>query len=395
MMESGNKRVALICYSYSDGMAYMEQKMAEAFQMLGYEVKVICTTANRVSADNVENTQPRTYRAEKGYTVCRLPFAGKKIPRTGMPIVLLGMYKELCQYDPQLIYHMGVSAVNLLDVRRFMKTHPNTKLYLDNHAGYHNSANNGLSKYLLHGFLYKTITKLADPYIRKYFYVGPLEHDFLLEPYGIPEEKTEFFSLGDFCDPDEQYEQQRASLRQTFGFSTDDVVIAHSGKFTGLKQTLEIIEMVTALQKKKPTIKLLLIGGVQDPKIAERFEKLVKENEGVVQYVGWKSGAELRQYLIAADLYLQFSPSSTLQTALCCRCAVITGDPDKAYIYYPENLAKRVETIEQMGQEIQNILETGNMQEQVQESYRLAQQLLDYRCQIKNKICVDENQGAG
>ena len=207
---------------------------------------------------------------------------------------------------------------------------------------------------------------------------------------GETPERTAFFSLGDFCDPEDAYESKRQSLRETFGFAPQDVVIAHSGKFTKRKKTLELIEMVIQLQKQYPNVKLLLIGGVQDPQIAEAFEKLTTEHADTVRYVGWQSGVQLRQYLIAADIYLQFSPSSTYQTALCCRCVGITGDPDNAYIYYPEKLANRVETLEQMAQKIKTILDTNDIQLHVLQSYALAQQLLDYRYQIKNKLGIDE-----
>ncbi|MDP0498440.1 MAG: glycosyl transferase family 1, partial [Verrucomicrobiota bacterium JB024] len=53
-----------------------------------------------------------------------------------------------------------------------------------------------------------------------------------------------------------------------------------------------------------------------------------------VRFLGWQSPEQLKALLCAADVYLQpGSQSSTMQTSLCCRCALILEDIEGHQIY--------------------------------------------------------------
>ena len=163
-------RIVIVCYSFSDGFAYMEQKLARAFSEMGHETFVVCSTANRIDSKTVIKTKPSTYSLD-GYTVIRLPFlTGGHVPNHKMPIILKGVYKKLKEIKPDLIYHMSVSF-NLLDVKKYAKKY-GCKLFVDNHASIDNSANNFVSLKVLHKFLYRKVAKSSMPYVDTFFYVG-------------------------------------------------------------------------------------------------------------------------------------------------------------------------------------------------------------------------------
>ena len=72
---------------------------------------------------------------------------------------------------PDVILFHGLSGWELKNVARYVKKHPNVTLYADNHADYHNSASNFISRYLLHRIFYRSIIRRSLPYIEKIFFI--------------------------------------------------------------------------------------------------------------------------------------------------------------------------------------------------------------------------------
>lgn len=380
------KKIAIICYSYSDGFAYMEQKMAKSFVELGMEVLVICSTANRIDSKNVVHVNKGEYESN-GYRVCRLPFiSGGHLPDHKMPIILKGMYERLVAYEPDIIYHMSCSAINLLSVCNYMKKHPLTELFVDNHASMANSANSIISKVVLHKMIYKTILRRVDKYIKKYFYVGQGEKVFLEDFYNIDQRKCFFFSLGDFAPDDETYKQDRDEIRGNDNIAENQIVITYSGKFTKRKKTIEIIQSIAELLKTDENLHFYLVGSVQDETIKSKFDELVDNNIQNFRYLGWKNSDELKKILCATDIYIQFDPSSTFQTALCCRAYGITGNPNGAYDVYPGGVFDKVDTIEELIIQLKNVIYSGTLSKKRMESSNYAKMNLDYISQIQRLI---------
>ena len=380
------QKVAVICYSYSDGFAYMEQKLAKAFVDLGMKVLVICSTANRVDSKNVVRVKKGEYESE-GYSVCRLPFImGGHLPNHRMPIILKGMYTRLVAFEPDIIYHMSCSAINLLSVRKYMKKHPETALFVDNHAALSNSANNYLSKVILHKVIYKTIAQRVDKYVKKYFYIGPEEKEFLEGFYHLSKEKCYFFSLGDFVPEDALYLKERNHFRNSENLTDSQIVITYSGKFTQRKKTIEILQFMVNLLREDNNIHFYLIGSVEDDTIAEQFNKLVNQSTPNFTYLGWKSSEDLKRILCGTDIYIQYEPSVTFQTALCCRAYGITGTPNGAYSTYPDDVFKKVETVKEIENHLRDVIHSGTLQTKKEITLNYARVHLDYRNQIQELI---------
>lgn len=380
------KKIAIICYSYSDGFAYMEQKMAKSFVELGMDVLVICSTANRVDSKNVVHVKAGEYESD-GYRVCRLPFiTGGKLPNHKMPIILRGMYARLAEFEPDIIYHMSCSAINLLSVCKLMKKHPCTELFVDNHASMSNSVNNIFSKIVLHKMIYKTILKKADKYIKKYFYVGQGEKLFLEDFYNVEKRKCSLFSLGDFVPNDESYYNNRDEIRTANTIADNQIVITYSGKFTRRKKTIEIIQSIINLLSVDENLFFFLVGSVQDDTISNKFEELVNNDNKRFHYFGWKSSEELKKILCGTDIYIQFGPSSTFQTALCCRVYGITGNQDGTYDVYPDDVFEKVDTIDEMVKSLKQVIYSGSLQSKRERSFFYARNNLDYINQIRKLI---------
>ena len=380
------KKIAIICYSYSDGFAYMEQKMAKSFVELGMEVLVICSTANRIDSKKVVHVNKGEYESN-GYRICRLPFiSGGHLPDHKMPIILKGMYARLDTYEPDIIYHMSCSAINLLSVRKYMKNHPRTELFVDNHASMANSANNFFSKVIQHKIIYKTILHRSDKYIKKYFYVGQGEKSFLEDFYNVDKKKCFFFSLGDFAPDDITYKMARNEIRKADDIGDDQIVITYSGKFTKRKKTIEIIQSIIKPLKADESLHFYLVGSVQDETIKIQFDELVNNTIQNFRYLGWKNSDELKKILCGTDIYIQYEPSSTFQTALCCRAYGITGNLNGTYDVYPSDVFGKVETIEELVEELKDSLYSNDLYSKRLVSYNYARIHLDYINQIKKLI---------
>lgn len=380
------KKVVIICYSYSDGFAYMEQKLAKAFVALRCDVLVVCSTANRIDSKTVVHVEAQEYETD-GYKVCRLPFiTGGHLPDHKMPIILKGMYRRLNIFNPDFVYHMSCSAVNLLSVKKYMKTHPEARLYIDNHASLANSVNNPWSKYILHGLIYKPLLHMVDKYVKQYFYVGYGEKKFIEDFYQIDKKKCSFFSLGDFIIDEITYKSWRDRSRKTIGIKDNDIVVTYSGKFTRRKKTIEIINMMMKLLQRRKDIHFLLVGQVQDATIEDVFDKYIRNAPPNFHYLGWRKSDELRRLLCCSDIYIQFEPSSTFQTALCSKCYGITGNVDKTYELYPDGIFAKIKSIEEMEEELSCILESGRIEDLRKRSYTYAISNLDYIGQIRRMI---------
>ena len=384
-----HKRVAIICYTYSDGFAYMEQKLAQAFFDLSCEVLMICSTANRIDSKTVIHAHSGEYRVD-GYTVCRLPFiSGRNLTKRKMPVLLKGMYKRLSKYHPDIIYHMSCSALNLLSVRKYMKRNPDTLLYVDNHATLYNSANNALSRVILHRMIYRAVLLSVDKWIKRYFYVGKGEKVFLEDFYKVKKEKCSFFSLGDFVFDEKEYCANRNKIRNRYHIDENNIVISYSGKFTKKKRTIEIISMISQLLREYDNLAFLLIGQVQDNSIENRFNELLEHAPNRFYFLGWKNSESLKECLCASDIYIQFDPSSTFQTALCCHNYGITGNVGGAYDTYPEEVFSKVNDMNELSLAIVNAFKDGDLQKRKDRSYMYAKEALDYRKQICR--IMDEN----
>ena len=103
----------------------------------------------------------------------------------------------------------------------------------------------------------------------------------------------------------------RRKIRLKHNIPNKNILLVHSGKLVAAKKTKEILE---ALEESDLNCNLLIIGDI--PKNNTSIEKLI-ESLPNVEYLGWKSADELREYLAAADLYLQPGTQSvTMQNAL-------------------------------------------------------------------------------
>lgn len=316
-------RVAHLCLSafFIDGRAYQENELVSAHARAGHEVLVLASTQVHGPDGRRGFTRPGRYPTAQDAQVFRLPYHAALPHRLAMSLRMhRGVYGLLEEFQPDSILFHGMCGWELLTAARYRRNHPGVRLFVDTHTDFLNSAQGLASKWGLHYSYYRPIVHRALPWIEKVLCVSTLTQDFARDFYGIPADKLEFFPLGGRPIPDEELARRRAAVRAAYGVGDGDILFVQSGKQSARKYLPDALRAFAAVPD--PRLRLLVAGMLMD-EIREEAEQLIA-TDSRVQFVGWKSPGELEDLLCAADVYLQpGTQSSTMQTSLCCGCAVI------------------------------------------------------------------------
>lgn len=362
---------------YTEGLTYQDNLLSEQNVRDGHEVLYITNAAKYVDGRVVETGREDAVLA-CGVRLVRLPyerfltrFASDKFRR------VKGLYQLLEDFAPDVILSHDLGYWSVRDVIRYKKDHPAVKFYADTHAAAENSGRNWLSLHVLHQGLYRYLAQKALPYLEKYLYVGDSERLFSLRNYGVPESLMEFYPLGGTLLPETEYQALRAKRREELGLREGQLLLIHSGKLDALKRTDELLRAFADVPELDA--KLAVIGSIPEDR-KELLSSLMEADSRVV-YLGWRSGAELQEYLCACDLYCQpGSGSATMQNAVCRNCPLLLyphgfycKDFDWGNILW-------VKTEEDMAEVFRRLVEDPAMLAPLEEgSRRCARELLDYR----------------
>ncbi len=317
--------LCLACF-YIDGYNYQENVLPRKNKEAGHDVYIIASTETFVDNVHLGYVSPSRYNTEYGVPIIRLPYVSFLSKKLSVKVrKYKGLYKEICQIKPDLIYMHGVNFGSVSTIVKYKKMNPDVKLYADTHTGFYNSGRNWLSLNVLHGIYYRYQIHKALPYLEKYYYINGNEKKFSKEIYKVPDSVMEFLPLGGDLPSDKEYDERRGRKRQELGLDADELLFTHSGKLDAKKKTCDLLEAFYAVPDLKA--KLIIIGSISE-EIKAKVESLI-ERDARVEYLGWKNADELMEYLCATDYYCQpGAQSATMQNAICNRCPVIAYPTD-------------------------------------------------------------------
>ena len=282
---------------YSDGFSYQDNLLPKYQRRLGYKVVVIAPVWRWGEGGTLEKTPSGRYENEDGIEIVRIENDQKKSVTFRFKTygTLLGLLKE---YRPEIIFLHGLQIRDSATICQYVQQNPETRLFVDNHADYSNSAQNWCSKYILHRLIWRYHAKRLEPLAEKFWGVLPARVDFLIDNYGISREKCDLLVMG--ADDDEVARASnslvRSSIRHDYDFSEDDFVVVTGGKIDAAKyQTLLLMEAVHLMNAQ---VKLLIFGPV-DSKLRGEFEERL--DIGKMVYVPWAIVSESYAYFAAAD----------------------------------------------------------------------------------------------
>ena len=91
---------------------------------------------------------------------------------------------------------MHVSFLDICRLAKYVKAHPNIRVYVDNHADYSNSAQGWISEHILHRIIWKYCAHRIEPYTSVFWGVMPARVDFLINLYDLPKDKCKLLVMG-------------------------------------------------------------------------------------------------------------------------------------------------------------------------------------------------------
>lgn len=291
------KKIVHICMTqYSDGWTYQENSLSKYHKIMGLDVTIITSMYCYRQGKLVKDDKKEFYDVN-GNRVIRL-----EIKKTGImkkTPIYLDFYETLEEINPDIIFSHGCQYIDIKYVAKYMKMHPDTQLFVDNHADFSNSATNWISRYILHQCIWRYCAKKIEKYTTKFWGVLPARVEFLTDVYNIPKEKCDLLVMGA---DDELIDkmgtvEKRNSIRKKYNITEDDFLIVTGGKMDKAKaQVLLLMEAVCNLEK---NVKLLIFGSI-DCEIEKRMEKWLKD--GKIYVAGWISPEESYSFFSAADL---------------------------------------------------------------------------------------------
>lgn len=363
---------------YAPGMAYQDNVLCDQVLADGHHVTYISAPISYHNGVLVD-VSPENIVLPNGLHLIRLPYVelGPDIV-TKKVRAFRGVYDILEREQPDVIFSHNLQYWSVLDVIRYKKDHPQVKLYADTHSAAYNSGTNWLSLHILHRLYYRYLTQKALPYLERYFYIGEGEREFSARNYNIPEAQMEYYPLGGVLLSDEEYAAARAKRRAELGLAENDRLYIHSGKLQTVKRTDELLSAFSAVDD--PHAVLAVIGSI--PKEREAVLLPLIEADKRIRYLGWRTGEELQEYLCAADLYCHpGGVSSSVQTAICCRCPMMLSPSYSEYVtHYDYGEVFWVKAKPDMEQVFRVLREApARLAEMRAAAQRCAAEVLDYR----------------
>lgn len=295
-------RITHICLAglFMDGWGYQDNMIAKYHVSSGYDVTVITNQWVYDHEGNYVKTDKETETDRYGVKIIRIPIKKDK-PYTYKLKHYIGLYDTLGSTNPDVIFLHSTQIMDVNDIIRYKKEHPQVKLYADNHCDYSNSATNLLSKYILHGIIWKRSAWKLNPYVEKFYGVLPARVDFMTERYKLPKDRVELLVMGMDDEKAEEADKQevKEALRKRFDYKDDDFVVITGGKIDHAKrQTLLLIEAVKKIDN--PHLKLLVFGSVVEDMKKPLMD--LCDGDGRIKYIGWIQSDETYPYFAAADL---------------------------------------------------------------------------------------------
>ena len=282
---------------YTEGWSYQENFLSKYHAKLGNRVTLISNMLMYDDAGKKVEAKETSYINDVNVKVIRLK------EKKGKPLSKFqrypDLYQKLVEEEPDIIFVHGCQFLDTDQIIKYKTVYPKTKIYVDNHADFSNSASGWISQNILHKIIWRRSAKRLLPVTEKFYGVMPSRVDFLEKIYSLPKEKIELLVMGA---DDEKVEAAldpavKSRIRKQYGIADEDFLIITGGKIDLAKrQTLLLMKAVNNLSI--PNVKLLVFGSVVD----ELKNEVSELCSAAVQYIGWVDSKIKDQYFAAADL---------------------------------------------------------------------------------------------
>lgn len=359
---------------YTKNMTYQENYLIKYNVKSGHNVTFISDVFFYENGSLVKGKE-EDILMDEGFRLIRLDydffinhFLTKKIQKVSK---LIAYIEEI---DPDVILYHGCCGYELLNVNKYINQNKSKILYIDSHEDFNNTAKTFFSK-LFYKYIHGHFIKKVLPNVEKLLYITEETKNYLEEMYNIKSNKLELFPLGGEI-PNENYcIEMRNKLIRKYKLSKDAIIIAHTGKMTKEKKTIDVIKAFSSINQNN--FVLLIAGKIIDNK--EEIDDLIKRDSRI-HNLGWIDNEGLINLLSGCDIYIQpGTQSATLQNALCCDCLGMVY-PHLSYVslfndkvLYIKNVQDITKCFEKISKDLSFIFM------KKKECYEFAKSNLDYR----------------
>lgn len=231
--------------------------------------------------------------------------------------IYTGLFEKLVNLNPDMIYVNSLQFFSLLDVIRYKKKYPSTKIIAELNATFLNSGRTWLSRNFLHGFYYQFIINRALLKIDKLYYGSSAARTFSVTLYRISDQH-EILPLGV---NDEKISQillkDRNVLRKNLGIKHSDFVICTGGKLDSRKNLLQLVKAINQL--KNLNLKLLIFGSLVN--LGNEVSNIIDTSDNI-SFMGWLKEDDIYEVFRSSDLAVFPGTKSALWES-----AIATGLP--------------------------------------------------------------------
>lgn len=374
-------KIVHICVScfYVDGYSYQENELVKHHVKQGHDVHVIASTENYIDA-KLSYVEPGVYEGKDGAKVTRLSYS-RILPHFIMKKlrILPQLLSKLEMLKPDIIMFHGLCAWELRTVCAYVKRNSHVKLWVDSHEDSNNSARTLGSK-LLHKAFYRPVIQSVISNINEVLCISYETMQFVSRMYGVSESKLKFFPLGSNLIAKSAYSKIREDIRRTLNVQDNEILFVQSGKQTSRKRLLESLRAFDDIDAKN--LRFVIVGSISSEIEQEAFDIIDRQKN--IEFLGWKTSDELTGILCAADVYLQpGTQSATMQMSMGARCALILDDvlSHKPYVVKNGWLINDENSLKDILNDISD--RKCNLVNMKNESYKIAEDLLDYEKQAK------------
>ena len=288
---------------YNDGYAYQENILPKMHRQQGHEVRIVASTEAFLDKMNLGYTVPGKYINEDGVQVVRLPYVGFLPLKVAAKLrIYKGLAEQLNEFQPDVIFLHDAQFLSIGEVVRYIKKHPNVRVYADSHTDFGNSARSFVSRYILHGVIYRYCVRRIMGYVRCFYPTLPTRTAFLEEMYKVPSEKISLLVMGADDAQVERVKSQgvRNEIRSRYGVKDSDLLFMTGGKFDERKKDVLLLMEAVRQLPESLNVKLMVFGSVMEGQFKKAFDSLVDGSR--VMYVGWVSGEMTYDYIEASDV---------------------------------------------------------------------------------------------
>lgn len=292
-------KIVHITESYIEGWGYQENLLPLYQKREGHDVVVVSNNNHLVDIHNRPDLIEEIVARGNEYW-----YDGIKIYKietmlnisSNTSFFCKGLYEVLVKENPELIFHHNVGMATLSVAARYKKSHPGTKLYVDNHADWINESKNRLWHFLFYDFAAPLQVRKLGDIVDYYIGVSPLRCEYLKKVYRVPQRKIRFLPIG--CDTEQanQVKNSPKELRAEYGIPSESFVVVSGGKIDRSKGTLELIEACNNLRKKGKDVRLVLFGKIDEEVGSEA------EQYDWVKRMGWCDRLTTLSLLKMADV---------------------------------------------------------------------------------------------